>query len=279
MRDLLAQQKEGQLPVDFWIFEDGSTAANAKNNEWLRNEPLVNYTHLAKNNGRSAIRNTLARAASASYLLFLDDDSLPVNHHFLKDYCEQLTNGEVICGGRQYEVSQPSDHYSLHWKYGTTMESKSAETRNENPYLSFHSNNFLVKKELLLAMPFDDQLKQYGHEDTLFGVNLNRNKISIKHIHNPVWHKRLESNKDFLNKTERALENLRRLQLQEDSFFEEHVNLLMQFNRLTRWQLKGIYSVGFRLFKARLQKYLLKSKQPNLLCFNLYKLGCFIELN
>ena len=52
---------------------------------------------------------------------------------------------------------------------------------------------------------FNERLSGYGHEDTLFGYELNKNNIQIHHIDNPVLNGHLDTNEAFLLKTEEGL--------------------------------------------------------------------------
>jgi hypothetical protein len=47
---------------------------------------------------------------------------------------------------------------------------------------------------------FSEDLKTYGHEDTLLGYDLFRNGIEIFHIDNPVEHTGLEDSSVLLRK-------------------------------------------------------------------------------
>ncbi|MBK9012976.1 MAG: hypothetical protein IPM82_02230 [Saprospiraceae bacterium] len=64
------------------------------------------------------------------------------------------------------------------------------------------TNNFLIPRQLFLEIQFDETLRQYGHEDTLFGMELARRQVPIVHIDNPLEHIGLEPVDVFLRKTE-----------------------------------------------------------------------------
>ena len=55
---------------------------------------------------------------------------------------------------------------------------------------------------------FDERITKYGHEDTLFGFELKKNNTQITHIDNPVINGNLETNEEFIEKTEEGLLNL-----------------------------------------------------------------------
>ncbi len=208
LEDLLQQCKELKEKVEILVFEDGSAERMTQYNEWLRNEKNVIYQAFRKNVGRAAIRNKLGQAASGDYLLFLDDDSRFEDPEFLKNYLKNASPDSVLCGGRDYPSAPPGDQFTLHWKYGRQRESRDASERNEYPHDSFHSNNFLIPRPVFMKHPFDANLTQYGHEDTLFGYELYKNNIPVRHIHNPVIHSELETNLEFLEKTRLAIQNL-----------------------------------------------------------------------
>ena len=85
----------------------------------------------------------------------------------------------------------------FHWKYGSLREQSSVEQRNLKPYHSFMTNNFLIPKSIFLAIRFEEALTQYGHEDTLFGMELQRRGVPIVHLANPLRHGGLEAEGKF----------------------------------------------------------------------------------
>lgn len=80
------------------------------------------------------------------------------------------------------------------FQYGHKREEKSAQTRNKTPYQAFTSFNMLIPKKVFLAIKFDESITKYGHEDTLFGIMLEKEKKEILHINNPLYHKGIENN-------------------------------------------------------------------------------------
>lgn len=261
------------------FFDDGSSAECRKLNSWLADEPEVIYKELGNNVGRAAIRNRLAAAATGDSILFLDDDSIIDNPGFLKAYLDAQNGHTVICGGRKYTKKLEDKKYALHWKYGRKMESKSAEDRNQHPYEAFHSNNFLIPKSLWKEISFDENLTQYGHEDTLFGYELSRLEYPIKHIDNEVIHGQLETNEEFLEKTKHALHNLHALYHRGNGDFNESVTLLRTFDQLDR--VKNVSAFLERLYLSRgksWERRLVKTKNPSLKLFNLYRLGYLCHL-
>ena len=273
LQDLIAQRNEINEDVEILVFEDGSVERVKKHNYWLREIKNLIYVDFNANVGRSAIRNRLGQAALGDYLLFMDDDSLIEKPDFLKTYLQHLAPDQVICGGRIYPKTMPGEDYSLHYTYGSQAESKNAEQRSQNPHDAFHSNNFVVPRPIFMKRPFDERLREYGHEDTMFGYTLRKYDVPIKHIDNPVIHSKLETNQEFLEKSQLALKNLYSLYLRKDEGFIKSVKILRTFHRMKKTGFSVIIAAVFRLICNQLEQSLLYSTKPSLVVFNFYKLG------
>lgn len=254
--------------IEILIVDDGSSIEEVTLNEALLEIPLVNIEKLPKNIGRSAIRNHLAQKASGEFLLFLDGDSEIINDDFIVNYLN-ATNNKVVVGGRVYSDSITED-YKLHWTYGRKIESKKAKVRSLAPWANFHSNNFMVEKSSFLKILFDEKLSQYGHEDTLFGFNLELLNIPVHHIDNEVLHGQLEDNYTFINKTEKGLENLLLIHSHYPNFSTKS-RLLQTFLKIKRFKMIWIFSVIFQL-KRKAWLSSLTKKDSSLAIFNWYKL-------
>ena len=74
-----------------------------------------------------------------------------------------------------------------------------------------HAIYSLIKK-LVKLLIFLKVLTKYGHEDTLYGAELELNKFTVIHINNPIIHLGIDEALLFLEKTELALINLISLQ-------------------------------------------------------------------
>ncbi|HMW38030.1 MAG: glycosyltransferase [Saprospiraceae bacterium] len=205
--------KKAEVRYEILFGEDGSSAEWVDTNSTVKNLDSVEHLVFKDNRGRSAIRNTLASLAKYECLLFLDADSQLTGSRFIADYLKLIKDYPVISGGRIYAVDPPEDKLlRLHWTYGTSKESKPAKARNTQPYLSFHSNNFVVRKDLMLAFPFDEEIRDYGYEDTVWALSLQRSGIMIAHIDNPCIHMGLEKAEVFVSKADSALRNLYHLE-------------------------------------------------------------------
>lgn len=274
-KELSAQAFQLKELVEILIIDDGSGEDWGLKNQDLNTIAKVKFEILESNIGRSSIRNLLASKAKGEYLLFLDGDSHISKPDFLLTYCHSLP-AKLVVGGRIYP-EQVSGEYSLHWKYGRLRESKSAEIRKIKPHTNFHSNNFLIDKMLFQSILFEEKLNQYGHEDTLFGFRLEEHNIPIEHINNPVLHGTLETNQEFISKTELGLQNLLLL----NSLVPEikgKSSLLKLFLKTKKLGLHSFMMSLFRNQKVSLLKNL-KSKNPSLKKFNLYKLYYLVSIS
>ncbi|MEO1257821.1 MAG: glycosyltransferase [Bacteroidota bacterium] len=267
--DLTDQCKAAGQPFEIICFDDGSTAGYKEKNRQIINLQVV-YKEMRENCGRSAIRNALGQAAKYPYLLFMDCDSKVVKSDYIKTYLEKLSPGTLLYGGRSYNEQPPTDpDLFFHWKYGIMREQKNAAERSKSPWHSFMTNNFLIPKKVFEKINFDESLKQYGHEDTLFGLELAREKINIVHLDNPLEHLGLEPTDIFLNKTKKGVANLYYLHRRETLI---DTKLLRYFIRINKWKLTGPVSKLFNFLKPYLIKNI-KSNHPNLKIFDFYKLG------
>src|SRR5206468_3784509 len=114
-----------RLNIDFEIrcYDDASEEEFYQLNKTVTTLNKVVFERLAKNIGRSAIRNKLANEAIFDNLLFMDCDSRLPDDDFLKRYIEKTDGQSLIYGGRSYEAKPPTDGKKfLRWKYGIGRE-------------------------------------------------------------------------------------------------------------------------------------------------------------
>lgn len=159
---------------------------------------------LEQNAGRARGRNILAERARYRYLLFIDSDSMPASQDYLKRWTERAKEGCVIMGGRVYDKAKDREH-SLLPNYG-----KRERNRREGiSHAPFTSPNFLIDRRVFERVRFNERFRGYGHEDTIFGIELNRAGIEYSTTDNPVVHRHIESNTEFLGKVRESLDTLR----------------------------------------------------------------------
>jgi len=241
----------------------------------------VTLIELDKNIGRAGIRNLFLKNTSQPNLLFLDCDTLIPSKEFISAYIEALKNtrDKVICGGTRYSDSKPGSNRILHWNYGRKRESQPASKRNIAPNRSFMTANFMIDRNLLKQIRFDERITGYGHEDSLFGFNLSSINQSVFHIDNPLIHTGLNKNREFLDKTDEGLRSLYNITglVDNDPGFNETITLLQYINRLDRSGSSTLVSFTFTIFGGLIRR-LLEWGLPCIPLFSFYKLGKYLSI-
>jgi len=273
VKALHQQCEKAEIDFEILCFDDGSEDGFKNQNKSIESLKHAIYKELPKNLGRSKIRNELGRAAQYKYLLFMDCDSKVVSESYIKNYIEKLDSNSLLYGGRIYQSEPPQKEFYFHWFYGTHREQMSVEERKKNPYQSFMTNNFLIPKVIFLNFLFDENLTQYGHEDTMFGLQLKLAQVPILHIDNPLEHKGLETTVSFLNKTKQGIENLLYLSQKNDLI---DTKLLRTFKKIKSLNFTYFVDFAFQLLKKRLLQNF-HSSNVNLKFFDFYKLGLLIK--
>ena len=274
VNDLCTQINKSDPPVEIILIDDYSDKTFRLENQIIH--ASIKYIQLDENIGRSRIRNLFLQYVKFEYLLFLDCDSIITSQNFVQNYIDVIKNQDVqvVCGGRLYPDDKPQKDHILRWKYGRNKESRDALTRSQNPNKSFMTNNFLIKRTLLKAIPFDERFVRYGHEDTLLGYQLKINGIEITHIENPVLNGDIEDNALFIEKTEQGILNLIKI-ISFHDFSEgiiDDVNLLKVYKNISKWHLKLIVELFF-LLSGKAIKSSLINRYSNLILFDIYKMG------
>lgn len=270
--DIHKQAIELNIKFEIFLVDDFSTIYKDKN-KLLSNYKFVRYEELSSNFGRSKIRNYLADNAKYDNLIFLDCDSGIVRNNFISLYLENL-NHQLIYGGTHYHSTSPKNKkLKLHWLYGSRREVLPLETRKKYPNKSFKTNNFLIKKDVFKKIRFNEELKGYGHEDTLFGYELKKTNIKIYHIDNPASHLGLEENDVFLKKTRNGILNLYKLTelYTDEKQLYEDIKLLKYFFKLKKIYFCGLMKIAYRLSNKLIIRNLM-GKNPNLKLFDFYKI-------
>jgi glycosyltransferase involved in cell wall biosynthesis len=268
----------GTSQIDIFLIDDASEAPFVRLNQ--SQNSLVHYIGLKENIGRSKIRNAFLQHTTAQFLLFIDGDSSIRDPQFLAKYVQFLEakDVDVLVGASVYDAQQPEPRFRLRWRYSTQRESLSYERRMQSREAGFKTNNFIVRRSILEHFPFEERLTGYGHEDTLFGLQLVAHKIPIQHLANPVWNLKLDTNEEFLAKTESALRNLLWLQKNAALCGIQVSNRLLQYHQSIEksrllYLLVKLLNKGLFIYKA-----LLKSGRAPLFVFDLYRLLRLQEL-
>lgn len=232
-----------------------------------------------KNIGRAAIRNRLALEAKGDFLLFIDADAMipGTAESYISNWIPVMPVSRVTCGGILYHESPPGDPDKiLRWKHGRHVEQLSAAVRNKHPYSAFSTFNVLIDRTIFEKLRFDEEIRQYGHEDTLLSYQLYKAGIKVLHIDNGLIHEGLESNRDFINKTKSGIENLSKLydKVTDKNTFSSSVGILRIYKWMSFFRLTLILAGIFIRFRERIE-IRLDSSDPPLWLFRFYKMAMF----
>lgn len=289
------------LGFEIIFADDGSADATARQrNAIIAQLPYCQYIERPKNVGRSAIRNFLAHTAHYSHLIFLDGDVAIKRGNFVQTYLAHRNDADVIIGtlhfSRMQVACDTAEDIIGHTKRAKEETKKTTEPvlyddnlkyryeqqflakhpvkkRMQQPYASFRTTNFMVRRDLLLAHPFDETFHEYGYEDTLFGKQLKEHGATLIHLDNAATIADYEDNATFVAKTEESLRTLAAHAHQ----LQGYSTLLQTVNKLKRLHLQPLIAFAFGLFKGLLHKNLC-SNSPSVFLFNVYKLGYYINL-
>ena len=150
IKSLVSEVKLYQLPVEVVVIDDCSSESYKVKNESIKDS--VNYIQLTENIGRAKIRNAFLNYAKCEYLLFIDGDSKIIADDFLRNYLDIINQKKetVICGGSIYQSAPPERSKYLRWKVSRVKE------QNKR---SFKTNSFLIKKDILSKVKFNESIK------------------------------------------------------------------------------------------------------------------------
>jgi glycosyltransferase involved in cell wall biosynthesis len=165
----------------------------------------------ARNLGRSAIRNALARIARAEYLLFIDAGMEVPGPHYLKTYltlCEELKPGMVFGGYAATEVMLRRADALAAYEF-LNNQCRSAAVRRERPWQYSYAGNLLLHRRVAAACPFDEAFGGWGWEDVEVGIRVAR-RFTIEHIDNPVFRTDLPSAPELCCRFEESAGNFAR---------------------------------------------------------------------
>lgn len=278
---LLQQAEKLELIYEIRVYDDGSEDKIKTANSKILEHPNVNYIELETNIGRAAIRNKMGFDSKYENLLFIDADSKLIKDDYLSNFLNFTKSDCVVCGGTSYQKEKPEDKEKiLRWTYGTQREAISAKVRNHKKGFIITSNNFFIPKRVFEQVHFREDIRDYGHEDTILGYDLFKKGIKIIHIDNPVEHTGLEDSDVFLQKSKTALKSLKYVLeeiVNKDKDFVSKVYFLHRFNSIKKWLPLFVLRLIYVLFHSYLENNL-KSKNPGMKWFDLYRLTYFSTL-
>ena len=275
--ELQKQCLECNIIFEILVFDDGSKLFLDENQK-INSVENCRFEVLEKNIGRSAIRNLLAKKAKFNSLLFLDTDTIPIDNHFIKNYISQINEDEkVVYGGIKYPKEKPKKSQILRWKYGNSREALPVEKRQENPYLSLLTLNFLIHKNIFSTVSFNETIPNLRHEDTLFSYNLKQQKIKVLHIENPVFHLGLDDFEVAIKKENESILGLKYL-IDHQLLPTDYVRLSKIAAEIDKLNLNFAFAIFYKITKPYFLKNI-ASNNPSLFIFDLYRLGNLCNLN
>lgn len=273
MVDEIVKQASNTIGSCKWeviVAEDGSTDSNSifQNNK-IEHFPHCRHLILKENIGRAAIRNHLAKEAHYDRLLFIDA-GLSLPPYFLKKYI-LADQADVVCGGVGISGLHSSNLRFLYESEACTRFSP--EKRSSNPYKSFRTSNFMILKDVMISHPLRSDIKTYGYEDVIFGMDLEKSHTSICHIDNPARYKFFEPNDIYINKVEESMYTLACLSEELHGYSP----LLDTTIKLRAMYLLPILRLLYNLIGKMLRKKLTGDK-PSLSALKIYKLLYFASI-
>ena len=252
--------------------------ASATRMEWVEKVVALDGVRTVRpdhNLGRAAIRNLMADNAHGQWLLFVDSDALVEGDFSLLAYLLAGQQEAVVCGGLRHPDKNPNPAATLRYKYERKADKhRSAAHRARTPYHQLSTFNLLIRKDVFEKIGgFDSNCKEYGYEDVLLGAILKQFGIGILHIDNPLVHSGLDSNADFIAKTEASLRTLQRMR-------EKMQGLSAIDNMASHIRALGLTPIVRRMFRWNrgFLRHNLLGDHPSLFLFNCYKLGYYVSL-
>ena len=274
VKEVHEQLSQSGTTFEILCYDNSKDSSYEKYNDELNALENVTYRLEPHHVGRSQNRNKLAADANYDWFLFLDGDSAVTHSNFVSNYLKASAEAMVACGGTAYGP-KPKQEQLLRWTYGKEREELSAGKRSEKPNSGFSSFNFLIKREAFELVEFNNELTEYGHEDTLFGQSLGEHHFNVLHIDNPLVHLGLDSNEVFLTKTQFALKNLK--YLVDSKILKNESKLTSYYLKLSKTRTKKVIKA---LYKRNQEKWVknLCGPAPNMRTFDLYRLGYLCSL-
>lgn len=265
-----------QIVFEIIVGDDASTdtVSVEKNNKTCSELTCCSFMHYNHNIGLASSRNKMAEAAKYEWLLFIDCDAQVSSDDFIGKYIAEMPKCDAICGGLRHPDNIADYGRELRYKYERKADlRRTASERSKHPYNQLSTFNFLIRKSVFMPIRFDEDCKEYGYEDALFGVELMKRNIPILHIDNELIHTGIDTNESFLRKSETALRTLYSLhgKMQGNSRVEAMAD------KVESLHLKSMALILYRCFYSAMRRNLLGHK-PSLLVFSLYKLGYFLSL-
>jgi glycosyltransferase involved in cell wall biosynthesis len=272
VEQLLPLLQAAAIQYEVIVADDGSTDEDTiVANRAVSLLPSCRFIERKENVGRAAIRNFLAREAHFAYILYIDSDMTIISDQYIRRYL-QTEDTAVIDGG--VTICDSNAPSNLRYLYEKNEEPHHTATeRQKRPYQHLHTANLLMRRDIILAHPFDERFRHYGYEDVLLGKVLHQHRIPILHIDNPLGMNTFETNAEFVSKTEEGLRTL--YQFRND--LRGYSRLLTFVSGIHIPLILSLIRLWHRLFRKAERRNLCGSR-PSLLVFKLYRLGYYLSL-
>lgn len=165
------------------------------------------------NKGRSFARNALIENSKGNHILFLDSDMLPDNDDFLRTWLGFIakTNPTIAYGG--YSLKQVPNHKNLELgrALAGSIDCLSADERNYRGPLAVATSNLLVRRDVVIAVPFDCDFVGWGWEDVDWALRANRAQFAVVHYENAATHLGIDEPEIILEKFKHAGPNFKHI--------------------------------------------------------------------
>ncbi|MGG5507287.1 MULTISPECIES: glycosyltransferase family 2 protein [unclassified Myroides] len=225
------------------------------------------HTRLLSNQVNSHVaytRNHLLAEAQYPWVLLLDADTYPLSENFIENYLNQRDRGLFFQGGFTYETGDAKEQTpSLRLKYGIEIE--------QHKHIHSCCNLFFNQQQLQLQ--FDESIRTYGYEDTLFFLQVQKRDIAITRLNNKVVHLSTESNATYLERTQQACNVLATLVLNQ-TIHPQEIQLSHRYSQLQKSHLTALLT-GIDLLIGKWITRNLLSENPSMLLFKLFKLSAY----
>jgi len=212
---LIAAIGRAPADVEFVLLDDGSAddALVARVAQALvASASPARLVVWANNRGRAAARNRLIMEARGVYVLFLDADMVPDRADFLAYWLKAIDRERptMAFGGLSLTHVAPTRKTALHHALFSASDCRNAATRARAPAQSTASANLLVRRDFLLAHPFDADFIGWGFEDVDWALGASQH-TPILHVDNPASHDGLDDVATLMRKSAEAGPNFARL--------------------------------------------------------------------
>lgn len=170
--------------------------------------PFISWKMEPENVGRSVMRQKILESQRSGWLVSLDSDMVP-DDDFIEQMVSSLQDTSTVYRGQHYYQSKkPAQPFVLHWTYGRHRELRA---RSQGNHQHFSTGIFALHSSLTSDLRFDPELTTYGHEDTMFGMQLDAKGIRVEQTAMRALHQGLIEQDRFIDRHLNAVWNMHRV--------------------------------------------------------------------